>query len=93
MGFPLPLPDGHDDGGRGGNSLVTAVPFDFEGKSVRTIAKKTGIWFAATDACAVPGISNVSDVVTAIRRTTKRGGKLRSCSAASRAVQALASGR
>jgi prophage antirepressor-like protein len=51
------------DGRSGQNSLATAVPFDFEGKSVRTITKASGIWFAAIDACAVLEIGNVTDVV------------------------------
>jgi prophage antirepressor-like protein len=37
---------------------ITPVPFEFEGKTVRTILKDGDIWFVAMDACAVLEHSN-----------------------------------
>jgi prophage antirepressor-like protein len=48
---------------QGSAQAIVPVPFDFQGKAVRTITKNGEIWFAATDACAVLEIGNVTDVV------------------------------
>ncbi len=37
---------------------IAPVPFEFQGKAVRTIMKDGGIWFVAMDACAVLEHSN-----------------------------------
>jgi prophage antirepressor-like protein len=38
--------------------VIAPVPFEFQGKAVRTIMKDGGIWFVAMDACAVLEHSN-----------------------------------
>jgi prophage antirepressor-like protein len=48
---------------QGSAQAIVPVPFDFQGRAVRTITKNGEIWFAATDACAVLEIGNVTDVV------------------------------
>jgi prophage antirepressor-like protein len=45
-------------------SLVAApVPFDFQGKAIRTIAKDGEVWFVAADVCAVLEHSNPTKAV------------------------------
>jgi prophage antirepressor-like protein len=43
---------------QGPNHAIVPVPFDFQGKAVRTITKGDDIWFVATDVCALLEHSN-----------------------------------
>jgi prophage antirepressor-like protein len=53
-------------------SLVAApVPFDFEGKAVRTITKDGEVWFFASDACAVLEITNPRDALSRLDEDEK----------------------
>lgn len=44
--------------------MTDIVPFDFEGNSVRTISIRGGLWFAASDVCAVLGLDNVGQALS-----------------------------
>jgi len=48
---------------RGPAQAVAPVPFDFQGKSVRTITKNGEVWFVAADVCAVLEHSNPTKAV------------------------------
>jgi prophage antirepressor-like protein len=47
-----------EEGLQGSAQAIAPVPFDFQGKAVRTIAKGDDIWFVAMDACALLEHSN-----------------------------------
>ncbi len=48
---------------QGSAQAIAPVPFDFQGKAVRTITKNGEVWFVAADACAVLEIGNTTDAV------------------------------
>ena len=56
---------------QGSARAITPVPFEFEEKAGRTITKDGEIWFAATDACSVLDVGNVTDVVNRLNHAER----------------------
>ena len=51
--------------------LVVVIPFDFQGKAVRTITRGGEVWFVASDACAVLDITNPRDALSRLDEDEK----------------------
>ena len=60
-----------EEASQGSAQAVAPVPFEFEGKAVRTVLKDGEIWFVAVDACAVLEHSNSRMAISGLEEDEK----------------------